>query len=198
MTDVYVSLADLPHTEQRRHAHGLLAECLKAAGAEYVFEQTPLTLGEHGKPSLVSRPDIHYNLSHANGVCACLADADECGIDCESIRQYKPRVAERVFSAEEQAALAALPEDGRDMYFFRIWTLKEAYVKAIGVGISYPMNTVSFTLTDEDIFTNVRDWHFAQFIINGRAVVSVCTKQAAKQKVTQVEMRELRTVLKLI
>jgi 4'-phosphopantetheinyl transferase len=196
MIDVYVSLEAVPFKEQRPHAHGLLAECLKAAGAEYVFGETPLTKGEHGKPSLVSRPDIHYNLSHANGVCACVADRDECGIDCETVRPYRPRVTQRVFSAEEQAVLAALPEGERDMYFFRIWTLKEAFVKAIGVGVSYPMKTVSFDLSGGAISANAGDWRFAQFIINETAVVSVCSKAVTEQKTERITTREEHLILR--
>ena len=187
MISVYVSLGIVPHAEERPRAHALLAECLKAAGADYVFGQTPLTLGKHGKPSLADRPDIHYNLSHAKGIRACMTAPDECGIDCESVRKYKPRVAERVFSHEEQALLAAAPEAERDMLFFRLWTLKEAYVKAIGVGIGFPMNKVSFTLSGGGISSNVPNWHFAQFIINGTAIVSLCTSSQIDQTVTRLD-----------
>ena len=176
MRSVYISLGTHPHTEQRQAAHALLSECLAAAGAEYTYGLTPLTLGEHGKPSLAARPDIHYNLSHAKGVCACMTDADECGIDCECVREHKPRVAARVFSPAELETLAALPEHERDMFFFRIWTLKEAFVKAVGVGISYPMNTLSFTLAPDSITSDLPGWHFAQLIINNSAIVSLCTR----------------------
>ena len=197
MISVYVSLRDVPHSGQRAHAHGLLAECLRAAEAEYVFEQTPLVLGERGKPSLAGRPDIHYNLSHANGVCACLADVSECGIDCECVREYRPRVAQKVFSAEEQAALAAADESARDMYFFRLWTLKEAYVKALGVGIGFPMDTVSFSFEGDRIISSAAGYSFAQFIINGSAVVSVCTEAQIEQRVKRIETAEEKIVIEV-
>ena len=91
MISIYVSLGTVPHAEERPRAHALLAECLMAAGADYVFGQTPLTLGEHGKPSLADRPDIHYNLSHAKGIRACMTAPDECGIEdgCRSASTQK-------------------------------------------------------------------------------------------------------------
>ncbi len=197
MISVYVSLESVPHGEQRRHAHGLLTECLAAAGAEYAFEKTPLILGEQGKPSLAERPDIFYNLSHAEGVCACFANRDECGIDCECVREYRPRVARKVFSADELAALEAAAEGERDMLFFRIWTLKEAFVKAIGRGIGYPMNTVSFVFSGDEISSNAAGWRFAQFIINETAVVSVCTKEKIRQKQTKIETQNKRLILNI-
>ena len=67
------------------------------------------------------------------------------------------------------------PEDKKSELFFRLWTLKEAYVKAIGVGISYPMNTVEFSFDSGRIITNIKDCRFRQYIVGNREfIVSVC------------------------
>ena len=193
---IAVSLETLPHGEQSRHARTLLAECLQSAGVAYIDGATPLRFGEHGKPSLAEFPDVHFNLSHANGVTACIVTDGECGIDCECVRPCRMRVAKKVFSDEEQAALEAVGESGRDMLFFRIWTLKEAFVKALGIGISYPMNTVTFTLTDSTVRSTAERFYFSQYIINDSAIVSVCEKTEMPQTVKRIRTDDKRLILR--
>ncbi len=170
-----ISVMDIPKSEQHSHAHKLLRECLSHYGVEY-NKKTEIIKGELGKPSLRDYPDIHYNISHADGVAACIVSDNECGIDCEGIRPYRPNVVRRVFSESEKALLESTPEDERDMLFFRLWTLKESYVKMIGIGVSYPMNTVEFSFSDGEIISNQKDCKFAQYIIKNKYIVSVCKK----------------------
>lgn len=170
-----ISLIRLEKNKQHSHAHKLLGECLKPYNIAYCEDM--LTLGEHGKPFLAQRDDVRFNLSHADGIAACIVSDRECGIDCEKVREYRPNVARRVFTPEEQAMLGAEPESGRDLLFFRLWTLKEAFVKALGRGISYPMNTVGFSFADGYISCTEQGWRFRQYILRGgEFVVSVCER----------------------
>lgn len=171
-----ISIMDVDKKNQHSHAHNLLRECLKPYNISY-GENTPVSFGEHGKPYLAERPDIHYNLSHADGIAACIVSDRECGIDCENVRKYRPHAAKRVFSDSEQALLANVEESERDLLFFRLWTLKEAFVKAIGVGVSYPMKTVEFSFNGSEIVCSEHGYSFRQYIIrNGSYIVSVCEK----------------------
>ena len=169
-----ISLKELEKKEYHSHAHRLLRECLKVYGIEYT-EDTPINKSEMGKPSLAERPDIHFNLSHANGISACIVTDRECGIDCESVRPYRENVAKRAFSESERELLESLDGDERDMMFTRLWTLKESYVKAIGTGISYPLNTVGFSFKGDEIIADKKDCKFRQDLIHGgKYVVSIC------------------------
>ncbi len=169
-----ISLMELEHKEYHSHAHKLLRECLKTYRIDY-NEDTPVVKNDMGKPSLAEHPDIHYNISHAKGISACIVSDRECGIDCEQVRQYRPNVAKRAFSESEQELLESLPESERDMMFTRLWTLKESYVKAIGTGISYPLNTVGFAFSGDEIIADKDECRFRQYLINGgKYVVSVC------------------------
>lgn len=168
-----ISILQLDKKMQHSHTHKLLGECLKPYNIAYCEDM--LSLGEHGKPFLAERPDICFNLSHSDGIAACIVSANECGIDCERVREWRPNVVRRVFTPEEQALLEAEPEGGRGLLFFRIWTLKEAFVKAVGKGISYPMNTVEFSFANGAISCTEQGWRFRQYILRGgKFVVSVC------------------------
>lgn len=169
-----ISMIDLDKREFHSHAHKMLRECLRKKCIEY-GEDTPIIKGRLGKPSIADHPDIHYNLSHADGIAACIVSDFECGIDCENVRDFRPNVMKRAFSENEREMVEKAPEGEKDLLFFRLWTLKEAYVKALGIGISYPMDTAEFSFDGEKIVTDIKDCRFRQHILkDGRFVVSIC------------------------
>ncbi|NLT09753.1 MAG: 4'-phosphopantetheinyl transferase superfamily protein [Ruminococcus sp.] len=169
-----ISLMNIERKAQHSHAHAMLRECLRPYGIDY-NDDTPVSRGKMGKPSLADRPDVHFNLSHADGVTACIVSGRECGIDCEGVRPFRQNVIRRVFSEKEKQLFEAAPEEEKNLLFFRLWTLKEAYVKAIGTGISFPMNEAEFSFADGEIICSQPDCSFRQYILEGgRFVVSVC------------------------
>ncbi|MDE5582154.1 MAG: 4'-phosphopantetheinyl transferase superfamily protein [Ruminococcus sp.] len=173
-----VSLKSVPKKEQRLHAHNLLRECLKTYNIEYTADKTPITRNDHGKPSLAGHPEIKYNLSHAEGIAVCLVADTECGVDCEGVRPYRPNVVRRSFSENEKTMIENAPQEEKDLLFFRLWTLKEAYVKAIGIGISYPLNTVEFAFDGRKIISNIKGYRFRQYILrDGKFIIAVCTEK---------------------
>jgi 4'-phosphopantetheinyl transferase len=112
--------------------------------------------GEHGRPEIVG-PDaargFRFNLSHTHGLVACaVTRAVDIGVDVE----YAERrvdilgVARQVFSPVEVAGLAALSGAAQRERFFELWTLKEAYIKAIGKGLSAPLRSITFDPTQPD------------------------------------------------
>ena len=170
---IAVSLTGIDRKNQHSHAHRLLRECLKPYGIAYT-ENSPVTKGKFGKPSLAEHPEIHYNLSHADGISACIVSGKECGIDCERIRPLRPAVMRRAFSEKEKQLVENTPEEQKNLLFFRLWTLKEAYIKAIGTGLSFPMEQAEFNLTEEGFTTAIEGYKFRQYIIHGEFVVSLC------------------------
>lgn len=169
-----ISIAQVPTGEQHRHAHSLLSKALKGFGIDYVPDVTPVIRGEHGKPSLAELPEVRYNISHADGIAAVIVSEFECGIDCERIRAYRPSVLKRCFCEEERSAVEAAPECERNLMFFRLWTLKEAYVKALGRGLSFPLREAVFAFEGDEILTELSEWAFNQYVIGNEFIVSVC------------------------
>lgn len=170
---VLISTERVPVSEQHRHAHSLLSRALKELGIEYIPDVTSVVFGEHGKPSLAEHPEAHYNISHADGIAAVVVAEYECGIDCERVREFDPRVMKRICTQAEQAAICSAPEAERELMFFRLWTLKEAYVKALGKGLSFPLRDAGFAFEGDEILTELSG-AFTQYIVNGEFVAAVC------------------------
>jgi len=96
-------------------------------------------IGEHGKPMLAGGGALHFNLSHSSDLAlVAMSQSVEVGVDVEHLRAIRDlsRLAGRFFAPAEAAALASLPEAGRNAAFFRVWTRKEALLKATGQGIA--------------------------------------------------------------
>jgi 4'-phosphopantetheinyl transferase len=130
-------------------AHALLRTCLDWTIGPW---HGGFRVDAHGKPELdppVGMPPLRFNLTHTRGLVACaLAHGFDIGVDAEHIhrRTEIAAIAEEHFSAAELAQLETPDEATRAERFYRIWTLKEAIVKAIGHGLSLPLKTFAFTL----------------------------------------------------
>jgi 4'-phosphopantetheinyl transferase len=107
----------------------------------------------YGKPALsggAGGAPLHFNVSHSNGLALyAVTRGCEVGIDLEFVREdfATLEIAERFFSAREVSALRALPRGERARAFFDCWARKEAYVKARGEGLSYPLALFTVSLT---------------------------------------------------
>jgi 4'-phosphopantetheinyl transferase len=109
--------------------------------------------GPHGKPRLergVRGKHLEFNLSHSHGlILVAVSAARQVGVDIERIRPGSDweQIAERFFSPREAATLRALPVDQRTEAFFCCWTRKEAYIKAIGEGLSIKLSRFDVSVT---------------------------------------------------
>ncbi len=102
----------------------------------------------YGKPFLPDYPHLHFNVSHSQGQALCaIGYGVEVGCDIEwrDPELACHHVARRLFAASERAALATLPDAHWTEGFFNCWTRKEAYVKALGLGLSYSLD--AFTVS---------------------------------------------------
>ncbi len=105
------------------------------------FDYTP-----YGKPYLAGQfagSPLRFNLSHAHElVLYAFTSGAEVGVDVEYLRPELAgaEIAERFFSPREVEALLTLPVEGRTEAFFRCWTRKEAFIKAVGQGLSFPLD----------------------------------------------------------
>jgi 4'-phosphopantetheinyl transferase len=111
-----------------------------------------LAAGAHGKPTLArpfSASGLRFNVSHSEDLAAyAFADRREVGIDIEAVRPVEDaeRIVRRFFSRSERNDFLSLPAVERCFAFFRCWTRKEAFIKAIGEGLSYPLAAFDVSL----------------------------------------------------
>jgi len=124
----------------------LLANRLGVGARDVTFEY-----GEKGKPALANPrgTTLRFNVSHSGALLVCaLVEGEDVGIDVEQHRPLRDRdrLAQRFFSAEECADLAAWPEADRTRVFFECWSRKEAFIKAVGGGLSIPLGSFRVSL----------------------------------------------------
>lgn len=131
----------------------LLAHALARSSLSRYAGTTPgnwcFTSGEHGRPEIAgSNPQqLRFNITHTDGLVGCaITSASDCGLDAEKLvpRRMMPAVARRMFSAQDCRRLEALDESSQTDFFLSRWTLREAYVKARGIGISFPTRKLLF------------------------------------------------------
>jgi len=130
----------------------LLSHYLSVPAAELRF-----SYGTRGKPSLVGTElDLRFNSSRSGNIALySITRQCEVGIDVEQVRalQDVEQLACRAFCTEEVADLLSLPAVDRESAFFRCWTRKEAYVKAVGGGLSTPLDSFRVALKPGDRIT---------------------------------------------
>lgn len=123
----------------------------------YYLQAKPDQLGfiynEYGKPELINSSGITFNISHSENIALfAFAKNLTLGIDIEAKNRRcdMDGIAQRFFSEAEYAVLKNLSEEKKRDAFFNGWTRKEAFLKAIGQGLSYSLNNVEVTLLPED------------------------------------------------
>lgn len=163
-----------------KHRHSFLVSHAMVRAVLSLYADVPaaewtFVIGSHGKPEIAnSLPmPLRFNLSHTQGLAAVIvALGRDVGVDVEHVtrREITLQLAERYFAPPEVAALHALPEPQRRERFFDYWTLKEAYIKARGLGLALPLDGFAFHLTGdssritftEKIADDPAAWQFAR------------------------------------
>lgn len=125
----------------------VLGRCLRTEPSAIAF-----TYGKNGKPALAEATggaDLQFSVAHSADLAAyAVAVGVPVGVDVERLRPIDEleTIAERTFSQRECAVLRALPAELRPAGFFSCWTRKEAYIKVLGEGLSYPLQRFSVSL----------------------------------------------------
>ena len=162
------AMALLSDAETKRHA----AFHMEKHGVEYALSHAMLRLvlseyapvkpqdwqfltGEKGKPEVAAPAldtSLWFNLSHTDGFAVCVAGrARHLGVDVENMNRKTSHLelAQRFFAPAEYEYLRNLRPSLQREAFFRIWTLKEAYIKADGRGLSIPLDSFCFRFSPE-------------------------------------------------
>lgn len=107
----------------------------------------PLQRDANGRLQLGAPTRCHISLSHSRSLVAIVVADAACGVDIEQpCKVDEMKLAQRYFSAAEARWLASCDEERRRLEFFRLWTLKEAAVKALGEGLANNLARLAFSL----------------------------------------------------
>lgn len=110
-----------------------------------------VSLGSHnGKPFVEGYPDIHFNISHCEGLVVCAFHTAPIGVDVELPGYFADILICRALAEEELSFYRrqSAEESQKKEWFFRFWTLKEAYVKCSGTGVDTDLTAFAFTFPD--------------------------------------------------
>lgn len=192
------------HRLQYLVSHALVRTTLSRYGAldpqDWTFRKN-----DHGRPDVdnAGYQQLIFNLSHTDGLVVCAVTTRHAlGVDVED-RQRNTRTAEiadRFFSPSEVSALRRLPQREQRERFFLLWTLKEAYIKARGLGLALPLDKFSFDVDGGDSITiaveppivdDVDAWQFFSFCPNGRHRCSLAVKLVAASRPLRLVARQI-------
>ena len=172
--------------------HGLAVYGLQERGVEY-------DIGQWGKPALKYHPEICFSLSHSGDYAICTIGDRPVGNDIEHVREGRLKVANRFFAEEELAWLyEAETEEERTGRMFRLWTMKESFLKVIGRGMSLSLKDFVIRMDEESGRARVRHSFDAKYYymreygeIDGYCT-AVCAQESGDMAYSMipVELRE--------
>lgn len=158
------------------------AELLLMQGLEQL-EMNPEEMlyhyGANGKPYLAGGQEVYFNLSHSEEIVICAISSQEIGCDVEKISDINLKIAKRFFEKTEYEMLMnqKTAESRREM-FFRLWTLKESFLKLTGLGMSIPMDSFCIHPGADGISVeqelSQRSYYFQEFNLGQNYKCSIC------------------------
>ena len=137
-------------------ARALMRSVLSGYLADTRADTLQFIIGPHGKPELRHVDGVtplHFNLSHTRGMLVLAVSREAAvGVDAEMLnrRTRDLQLVKRYFTAQELEEYLRQPEENRQAYFLALWTVKEALVKALGMGLRVPLNSFSVSLAGEN------------------------------------------------
>ena len=133
----------------------------------------------NGKPFLPDFPNLHFNITHTDHLAVLAIDNHLVGVDIEKVNVARMAVANRFFSEEEKEMLNNCPEDQRNQLFYKLWTIRESFVKAIGIGIFGTMGDFCPELNASGWqvkHTDTGIWNIRHYNLYEDYLVALCSK----------------------
>ncbi|GIQ67604.1 hypothetical protein DUZ99_11065 [Xylanibacillus composti] len=140
-------------------------------------------LGEYGKPEISGSNSYRFNLSHSGDwvVLFTTKDGSRIGIDVEQIGDMLWQVAESVLTDRELSDLRGHAAEQQPAYFYRLWTMKESYIKALGTGLSMPLKQFSILRTADGFAgrgAGAENFSFQAYELDDSHKLSACSEGA--------------------
>lgn len=210
--DVNQCIEALPFDQQmkirrfRRYADQLRSLCGELLIQSYAVEHWKLPRNKmdrqtnrFGKPEFVHYPMYHYNISHSGSWVVAAFDQRPVGIDIEEINDVDLSLADRFFTRNEGELLRNQAASEQKQLFYKLWTLKESYVKANGAGLSIPLDSFEFRIAipGEITFSSLHEvveenWSFRSYDIDPDYSLAVCSRSGnAPESIELIDLHQL-------
>lgn len=148
------------YIKENTNSKELLKECLKK---DFNISNYEIIFNDYNKPYLKNEK-VYFNISHDNGTTVLVISDNEIGVDIEYFT-YKENVVRKYFTTNEQNEI--LNSASKEYDFTRIWVMKEAFVKMMGIGISYGLLNVDTTKIKDKI----------ELIENEKYIIAICKSE---------------------
>ena len=191
------------HFKKDQHNYLVSHALVRLALSEYTDlkpEIWQFQKNSHGRPDIKQAANdtpLKFNLTHTQGLCACVVTSGaQCGIDAELINRKNDlkKIAQRMFADSEIDTMQSLQGGEFRKSFFRFWTLRESYVKALGTGLAGSSKTFHFCIdakADVEFKNNEADfdkaqWQFALLEPTDNHIAAVALKHSTQDKLNIV------------
>ena len=151
--------------------------------------------GEYGKPELVDN-NIHFNFSHSGNRVMCTISTKDVGCDVEKMCNIDLVLAMKHLADGEQNIIKMINDPDKQIHaFYRIWTLKESFIKTIGLGLTQKLDSFSIdigkSITVNQDFDN-EQYHFMEYNLGDGYCYAVCSKDPdIERTMVHVDFNEL-------
>lgn len=150
-----------------------------------------------GKPYLAGKENLFFNLSHSENMVMCVVADKEVGCDVERRTEFDRALASYVMTKQELQQLYGLDSEAEQQeMFFRLWTLKESYMKATGFGIGLEPGTFDIKMEKGSISVippvDEREFFFKEYYADDGYCYSCCSlSDTFSEGMTKVDLREI-------
>ena len=172
-------------------AEVLLRKALKLNG----IDDFTLEVDENGKPYLKGISGLKFNLSHSEERVMCVISEKEVGCDVEWMKKPNYKMTEYFLTKEEITMLKRLNlEEEKQEMFYRLWTLKESFVKAIGLGMKIPLKDFWFSFEGDTISVhqniNQKTYYLKEYDLKDGYRYAVCSLCPKIDEIVELNLQE--------
>ncbi|WP_405110996.1 4'-phosphopantetheinyl transferase superfamily protein [Paenibacillus sp. FSL K6-1217] len=181
--------------DRKRTLYGeALARFMIAKQAGVRMKDIEFGRNPYGKPYVKDQNEVFYNISHSGKYVVCGLDIEDIGVDIEEIREIDLDIAKRFFHVKEYADIVSREISEQIPRLYDFWTLKESYIKYLGVGLSKPLDSFYFILNGQSIHLCSKEDHavyFHRYLIQDNYRLAACISRPDPINMEKISLHDL-------
>lgn len=173
---------------------GALVQYLACYKLDIYNKDIHIVKNQYGKPYFYDISNQYFNVSHSGKWVVCGWGQHEIGVDVEVVDDMDIDIAKRFFAKSEYKLLMEKNKEEQKQLFFDLWTLKESYIKYMGIGLSIPLNSFEFIIRDGNVDLISKDSEklfFYRFDLDNKHKLAICTNDTQISGIKQIGLDEI-------